>query len=114
MAISLRSGKELSVAPPSHEEDIVLPQVELEHVRKIVGMKITPNPTIPIEVKRCQNSNVYEDVAVVPESFIEFETVAFTKSENSRVLSKILQKLKDLWSFTLPKQIGESEVGQAR
>ncbi|MCD9559814.1 hypothetical protein HAX54_018115 [Datura stramonium] len=36
MAISLRSGKDLSVTPPPYEENIALPEAEQEHSRKIV------------------------------------------------------------------------------
>ncbi|MCE3050217.1 hypothetical protein HAX54_046643 [Datura stramonium] len=47
MAILFRSGKELSVAPPLHEEDTTLPEAELESRRKFRWKKSTAPPPFP-------------------------------------------------------------------
>ncbi|XP_022157944.1 uncharacterized protein LOC111024544 [Momordica charantia] len=43
----------------------------------------------------------------------EYETVAMTKACNNILTSKILAKMKDLGSFTIPVSIGGQEIGLA-
>ncbi|XP_075098867.1 uncharacterized protein LOC142175774 [Nicotiana tabacum] len=54
-----------------------------------------------------------KDIVANKRRLTEFETGALTEECTSRIQHKLLQKLKDLGSFTIPVRIGEIDVGRA-
>lgn len=55
-------------------------------------------------------TNCMKEVATNKRRLGDIKTVVLTKECSSMVMSKMLENLKDLGSFTLLIQIGESEI----
>ncbi|XP_022151684.1 uncharacterized protein LOC111019599 [Momordica charantia] len=122
-ALTLRSGKTLPTARPNaprihkelnQDEGRGLQTEACESDGTPIIMPLHVN--IPL-VEALEQMPTYvrflKDILTKKRKLREYETVTMTKACSNILTSKILEKTKDLGSFTIPVSIGGQKIGQA-
>ncbi|XP_009778612.1 uncharacterized protein LOC142165894 [Nicotiana tabacum] len=79
----------------------------------ILSQVIVNLPLVEILQEVPKYARYLRDIVTNKRRHAEFETVALTEECSARVQSKLLPKLKDPGSFTIPLSLGKQEVGRA-